>query len=337
MKKILSLILLLIIPSLNAYEIRQPMNTNYSRTIKTHLIINREKRRLELEFRNKYLDTHINIKKTAIRWAIQTKDAPVVRITLSPETQASGNTTLQIENIQSESGEIDSFRSIETMLREYQKDLSLKKFYESFIASYDIPSEYTIPDLPFHPQAPLLSKENWEIHEESCEEAGILLNHYITNGIVFSPEKMNADIIAMNEFQKNQWIPEDKYSKRYNKYFLRDLTNPEEMYDLLGKKYLWYTDETILMVKNPSITNIEQFVRSNHVLTIPMKYTSELRNKYIRAEKTFHIMNIVWYTDTQFITLDPGTKNGRYLAYPKNQLFESLQNNGNYFIALKKK
>jgi hypothetical protein len=68
-----------------------------------------------------------------------------------------------------------------------------------------------------------------------------------------------------------------------------------------------------------------------------MKYTKELRNDFIRPGKTFHIIDIVGYTPDTFITLDPGTKNGRYLSYPKEQLFKSIQENGNYFIALKKK
>ena len=99
--------------------------------------------------------------------------------------------------------------------------------------------------------------------------------------------------------------------------------------------YLGYTDENILMVRNPTITTIERFVTSNHLLTVPMKYTSELRNKFIRTGRSFHVVNIVGYTPTTFITLDPGTKNGGYLSYPKDQLFKSIQENGDYFIALR--
>jgi len=223
------------------------------------------------------------------------------------------------------------------MLREFQKNQKIQRFYDSFLSSTDIPQNYTIPNLPFHPQAPLTTDENWSIHEESCEEAALLLNHYITNNIAFDPDKMNVDIIAMNDFQKTHGIAEDKYSERYKKYFLKDLTNPYEMYSLLGMDYLGYTNTTILMVRKPTIENIQAFVANNHVLTVPMKYTKDLRNKFIRTEKTFHIINIVGYTNDEFITLDPGTKNGRYLAYPKQKLYESIQQNGDYFIALKKR
>ena len=118
-------------------------------------------------------------------------------------------------------------------MRSFQRNEKIRRFYESFIAHNDAPGFYAIPNLPFSPQAPLATEENWSIHEESCEEAAILLNHYITNKIPFTPEKMNTDIIAMNDFQLHHGIPEDKYSPRYKKYFLRDLTDPYEIYSLL--------------------------------------------------------------------------------------------------------
>jgi hypothetical protein len=145
---------------------------------------------------------------------------------------------LVVENMSSSTGTLDTFLGTQNMLREFQKRAFLKNYFDSFLPTNDFGTSYFIPDLPFYPQAPLKTKENWSIHEESCEEAAILLNSYITNKESFTPEKMNDDIIAMNEFQIRNGIAEDKFSERYKKYFLRDLVNPDEMYNLLGKKYL---------------------------------------------------------------------------------------------------
>lgn len=337
MKKILlSILLVLSLSRASAYEVDSAQKVQNTLITHAHLAINKEKRRLELTFRDKIITSNIGIKKSAIRQAKEANDASGSKITLQIKNLPDGTTGIEILAIASYSGELDSFRATSELLRVFQKNQERRNFYDSFLRTYDIPETYNIPGLPFYPQAPLLDKANWRINEESCEEAALLLNYYITNHITFDPEKMNADILSMNDFEVASGISQDKYSERYNTYFLRDLTDPYEMYDLLGKKYLKYPDEKILMVKNPSFEEIQTFVRNNVILTIPMKYTKVLRNKYIRAGKTFHILNIVGYTPDSFITLDPGTKNGRYLAYPKELLYRSMQENGNYFIAIKK-
>jgi len=341
MKKIIVSIFLinLCLPSLaSAMQIDKSVIWISSPTIYASAKLNLDptNKTISLQFSDKTLSGSIVIEKSLISKIRGLNATQNHLFSFRPEKTNDKKTLLRIVSVGGQTNSQDVFWTISSPLRTWQNNEEKKKFYSSFLSSLDIRINYSIPNLPFYPQAPFATLENWEIHEESCEEAAILLNHYITQRIWFDAGKMNQDILAANDFELQNGIIADKYSSRYNKYYLRDLTNPSEMYGLLGQNFLHYPDDKILLFTNPSIFDIERFIANKHILTVPMRYTKTFRNQYIRSGKSFHIVNIVGYDEQNFITLDPGTKNGKYLAYPKSLLFSSIQENGNYFIALKK-
>lgn len=328
---------ILLTPSTLAYVISHEELTREmpSFRVNAQLDINEETKNLQFHLENKTISENIKLTNNLSAYLKKINPNTVYNFELLIEKKE--KTKLNIVNIRkSRTGTKDNFQYLAKNIREFQKLNEKKEFFRSFLHGESGYGTYIIRSLPFFAQAPLGTDENWSIHDESCEEAALLLNHYHTQKIPFTAEKMDSDIQVMNDYQRRIGISEDKYSKRFNKNFLRDLTDPNEMYDMLGKQYLGYRENQILMLQNPTIEDIELLIQNGNILTAPMKYTDTLRNKYIRAGKTFHILNIVGYDNKNFYTQDPGTKNGAYLPYPKNLLFASIVENGNYVIALKK-
>ncbi len=328
---------LLLTPNTFAYIIshEQLIQEIPSFRVNAQLGVNEETKNIQFYLENKTISENIGLANNLSTYLKRINPNTVYNFELLIEKQE--KTKLNIINIRkSRTGVKDNFQYLAKNIREFQKLNEKREFFRSFLHGESGYETFIIRDLPFFAQAPLGTDENWSIHDESCEEAALLLNHYITQQIPFTAERMDRDIQVMNEYQKRNGISEDKYSKRFKKNFLRDLTDPNEMYNMLGKQYLGYRENQILMLQNPTIEDIELLIQNGNILTAPMKYTDTLRNKYIRAGKTFHILNIVGYDNENFYTQDPGTKNGAYLPYPKNLLFASIIENGNYAIALKK-
>jgi len=328
---------LLFIPSTFAYIVSHEQLTQeiLSFQVNAQLNVNKETRNIQLHLKNRTISENIFLTNNLDTYLKRINPNTVYNFEILIEKQ--GKIKLNIINIhKSKTALKDNFQNLAKNIREFQKLNEKREFFRSFLHGEGGYETFVIRDLPFFSQAPLGTDDNWSIHDESCEEAALLLNHYNTQSITFSAEKMDQDIQNMNTYEIKNWISVDKYSKRFKKNFLRDLTNPNEMYDLLWKQYLGYREDQILMLQNPTIKDIELLVQNENILTVPMKYNNTLRNKYIRAEKTFHILNIVGYNSENFYTQDPGTKNWAYLPYPKNMLFASIVENGNYVIVLKK-
>ena len=97
MKKLLTLLFFIAsICQTYAYEINLTRMPDYALSVKAHLIIDREKRSLGIEFRNKLIDRNISIEPHVIRGAIDTRYQTIENIVISPKTRSDGSTGIHI-------------------------------------------------------------------------------------------------------------------------------------------------------------------------------------------------------------------------------------------------
>ncbi|MDP2395443.1 MAG: hypothetical protein Q8S84_05950 [bacterium] len=53
-------------------------------------------------------------------------------------------------------------------------------------------------------QAPLKTKENWDKHNESCEEAALFLAHTNINNIYFDINSADVEFQNMNDYEETK-------------------------------------------------------------------------------------------------------------------------------------
>src|SRR5690606_32372766 len=68
----------------------------------------------------------------------------------------------------------------------------------------ELPAEGYL-DVQFICQAPLQTEENWKLHEESCEEAALLMAYLYESGASMSKEEANQEILQMIDWQKENF------------------------------------------------------------------------------------------------------------------------------------
>jgi hypothetical protein len=159
-----------------------------------------------------------------------------------------------------------------------------------------LPDEYNL-DVPFTSQAP---HADWDFtHEEVCEEASILMaNRYFKNiGFEGADDAENSlqEIIA--------WEKE-------NLGFFESTTAQETARVI--REMLGLGAEVI---EEPSVDQIKRYIFENKLVLVPAA-GRELGNPFFKQPgPLYHMLVIRGYTDTQFITNDPGTKRGENYPY----------------------
>ena len=88
--------------------------------------------------------------------------------------------------------------------RENIKTMELIEKEEDVIVSPTIPNKAYL-EVPFVCQAPLETEANWVFHEESCEEAALLMAYLYETGQTITKEEANIVILDMIEWQKTNW------------------------------------------------------------------------------------------------------------------------------------
>jgi uncharacterized protein YvpB len=167
------------------------------------------------------------------------------------------------------------------------------------------PESYALT-VPYTVQAPLT---NWNIHEESCEEAAILMVHYYLIGqtvSVINPQTANQELIDMVNWQK----------LRYGKELDLDMTAVGE----LAKNYYGYKYE---VKKNITADDIKSAIASGKPVMVPV-ITHGLQNPHYGRTPTYHILVIIGYDSTGVITNDTGVKEGRNWHYSWQVLWQAI-------------
>lgn len=162
-----------------------------------------------------------------------------------------------------------------------------------------IPAAFTIKGVPFTPQAPFA---NWdELHNEACEEASVLMvRRYFDGerGGRIDPAEADREIYDIVDWQK----------KHFGKYLD---TNAEETMRILTEKY----GRKARLSTTVTVNAIKKEIAASRLVIVPAAGRM-LPNPYFRRPgPAYHMLVIVGYNDTEFITNDPGTRRGEGFRY----------------------
>jgi len=158
--------------------------------------------------------------------------------------------------------------------------------------------------VPFTSQAPLA---NWDaMHEETCEEAAMLMVQRFWVGGTLSPQT------AEDELQKIvAWETDHGYGY--------DVTMPQLLE--VAKGYFGLSGH---IDTNVTEAHIKELLSQGYPIVIPAA-GRELGNPYFSGEGPwYHALTIVGYDEKNFITNDPGTKRGESYKYPYATLLSAI-------------
>lgn len=161
--------------------------------------------------------------------------------------------------------------------------------------------------VPFTVQAPYA---NWDdLHNEGCEEASaIMLKAYYDGEAEITPEEAEERILALADWETETFG-----------YHLD--TSAEEVARVLREYFGLPRAQAVTVT---SIDDIKASIASGHPVIVPA-YGRALGNPNFRGEgPLYHMLVIKGYTDTKFITNDPGTKRGADFTYDFDTIWNAL-------------
>ncbi len=164
-------------------------------------------------------------------------------------------------------------------------------------------------DVPFIVQSPL---GVWDaLHEDSCEEATLLMYNYFRNNLQSStPENYDAEIKELDSYEAN-----NGYDPSITLEQLAALA--QTRFDNLTSPRI-ESDITVQQIKN-------ELIKGNPVI-IPA-YGKALNNpNFKNGGPNYHMLLIIGYNSDGFITNDPGTKNGKDYLYPFDTIINGDHN-----------
>lgn len=185
-----------------------------------------------------------------------------------------------------------------------------------------IPKELNLK-VPFTSQAPT---GNWDRqHEENCEEASMLMaNRYFENRAIDNSTDAETGMAQLVDWE-NANIG------------VSDSMTAEQTAETLSKMLNLKTK----MITNPVIEDIKNAISKNQLVLVPVAGRLVGNPFYTSPGPLYHMLVIKGYTETQFITNDPGTKRGENYPYGFNVILDANHdwnngdvNNGSHTIVL---
>lgn len=165
-------------------------------------------------------------------------------------------------------------------------------------------------NVPYTVQAPLT---NWNIHEESCEEAALLMYHYfLENQLTFAGKSVITPTLANEEEVKmKDWEVKNYGSEP-------DLTI--EKWGKFAKDYYGYNFQTF---QNISADDIKKEIAKGHPILVPV-ITHALSNPHYGRLPSYHVLLIKGYKSDGVIANDSGVKEGENYFYSWDILFKAI-------------
>lgn len=167
-------------------------------------------------------------------------------------------------------------------------------------------AESVLIKVPFQTQAPL---ENWDaVHEQACEEAALILVQSYLNGYTITPEQMQEQIATVISFEADHGYKQDVTVEE-----LKQIA--ADMFGLHGR-----------ILTDVTTSSLKKELAAGHPVIIPVAGRM-LKNPYYSGEGPwYHMLVVVGYNDTSFITNDVGTKRGAKYAYSYSTLIGAIHN-----------
>ncbi|MFA6526477.1 MAG: C39 family peptidase [Candidatus Buchananbacteria bacterium] len=166
-----------------------------------------------------------------------------------------------------------------------------------------IPDKFLL-NIAFAQQAPF---GNWDkVHEETCEEASAIMVDK------FLKKQPLSEQIMEDELQKLlKWESDRGYKV--------DLT-AQETVDVLKN----YFGVTAHLSTNVTVDQIKYELSQGRPIIIPAAGRALGNPNFTGTGPIYHMLVIKGYNATQFITNDPGTRNGNSYAYSYNVLLNAI-------------
>lgn len=170
-----------------------------------------------------------------------------------------------------------------------------------------IPSTFNLA-APFTSQAPFA---NWdEMHGEACEEASIYMVAAFYKGVAGKIDPTVADA------ELNRLVAIEMETFGYYK----DTTAEETA--RLAK--IAYGYARVDLVENPTADQIKAFIASGHPVIVPAAGRQLHNPNFTGDGPPYHMIVIRGYTETQFITNDPGTRRGESYVYDIDTIMAAM-------------
>jgi len=165
--------------------------------------------------------------------------------------------------------------------------------------------------VPFTPQAPT---GNWDqLHNEACEEASAIMTHEYFSGN--TTPTLPSNLVEDELSQITTW-EQDHFG-----YYL-DINSGET-----GQLLQDYYGLNAKVVTNFTEDYIKTELSQNHAVLLPANGILLGNPNFRNPGPPYHMLVIKGYTETEFITNDPGTRKGLNYPYTFNTLYNA---NGDY-------
>lgn len=169
--------------------------------------------------------------------------------------------------------------------------------------------EQALNRAPFVSQAPYA---NWDaIHEETCEEAAIIIAHFYRKGRKeLSADEAEKELMAMVRYQ------EEHYGGAH------DITAQE-----IAKLAVdFYGEDGYEIITSFALADLKQYISRGNLIIVPAAGRVLENPNFKQPGPLYHVLVITGYDDKkqQFITNDPGTRKGFGFRYSYKNLMESI-------------
>jgi len=179
-----------------------------------------------------------------------------------------------------------------------------------------LPNEVNLA-IPFTSQAP---HQNWDLpYQEFCEEASVLMAASFVRGETISgPDDADKKMLAIKDFEEKKLG------------FYKDTTAEETA--VILKEYFGFSK--IEVISDPTEETIKRALAGGKAVIVPLAGRELGNPHYKRPGPLFHMLVVKGYTRAgDFITNDPGTRNGADYVYQPSILLNAIHdwNNGDVY------
>lgn len=166
---------------------------------------------------------------------------------------------------------------------------------------------------PFTSQAPFA---NWdEVHEETCEEAAVLMAHMFYKKLSLTPEEVEAELLDLVELQK-----------KLLGYF-EDTTAAET--GSFAKKAYKFSKSRIL--EKPTVEEIKRELFARRPVILPVNGKLLKNPNFKNGGPSYHMIVVRGWNEKGFFTNDPGTRKGENYFYTYDTINEAMHDwDGNH-------
>ncbi len=161
-------------------------------------------------------------------------------------------------------------------------------------------------DVPFTAQAP---HGSWVLpYSEACEEASMIMVEYFLRGDSLSSQNADNEIVALTS-----WVSTKGYGVDIGAQQTADI-----MLNYFGRKGKVYYDGDV------TIENMKRLLSAGYTLIVPAAGHVLNNPNYVGAGPPYHMVIVKGYDNKNFITHDPGTRNGADFKYDQNIFYDAI-------------